>query len=695
MGRAFKLVGLVVGALVLLGVIVVIAVGLFVDPNDYKDEIQAAAADATGRDVTLEGDLELGFFPGIRIALGPAELANAQGFGDEPFARIERAELDLAILPLLTRRIEIGAARLDGLTLNLARDASGADNWSDLGGAGETATPAAETPAAEAPAAETGGAPLNLDVGVLEIANANVTYEDAATGSSWRLRDFRLDASDFGADTRFPLSMQFSLSGADMTVDVAADTEATLALAENTYRLDELRVLIGGSGPGWPAGADEAELTFDTFAANLDAGTLDLQNLMLDFLDMTVTGNLSGRDLLTNLALSGGIEIAEFNPQDLLEKFDAGIETADPDVLRRASASANFVYNANETGLRDMSLMLDDSELEGALGMQGETLTFSLDLDEINIDRYLPPPAEDDPEAEPDEGSIDEVDLPLDLLSTLSADGDFDLGQAQFTGLQLTDARFTLTAEDGEIRLVPTASLYGGTSEGEIGIDVEGDTARFSIVETVSDVDMNPLASDYLDIDALSGTGNVSLNLTSQGANIGQMRRDLDGDVAFSVTDGAWAGIDVWYELRRARAVTRGDSAPERPDGPRRTEFSNLSASGVVEDALLTNEDFNATLPFMTVNGTGTVNLLDNALDFELTAAFADNELVQSDPLMSGLAGDALPLTVGGTLDAPAIRPDFGAVVRERAREEVQQEVDEEREEVEERVRDRLRDLVQ
>lgn len=688
MGRAFKLVGLVVGALLVLGVIVVVGVSLFVDPNDYKDDIQAAVADATGRELTLEGDLELGFFPGIRIALGPAELANAQGFGDAPFARFERAELEVAILPLLSRRIEVGAARLDGLTLNLARDASGADNWSDLGGTDE-----APAPAAEAPAPDAGGAPLDLDVGVLDIANANVAYDDGATGSSWRLENFRLEASDFGPDNSFPLSMQFSLSGADIAVDVAADMQATLALAENTYRLDELRVLLGGSGPAWPAGEGEAELTFDTFAANLDAGTLDLENLMLEFLDMTVTGDLSGRNLFTQLALSGGIEIAEFDPQELLATFDAGIETADPDVLRRASARANFVYNANEIGLRDMSLMLDDSALEGSLGMQGETLTFSFDLDEINIDRYLPPPAEGET-TEPDEGSIDEVDLPLDLLRTLSANGDFDLGRAQFTGLQLTDARFTFTADDGTIRLVPTASLYGGTSEGEIGIDVEGDTARFSIVESVQNVDMSPLASDYLDIDALSGTGNISLDLTSQGANIGQMRRDLDGDVAFSLTDGAWEGVDAWYELRRARAVTRGESAPERPEGPRTTQFSNLSASGVVEDALLTNEDFNATLPFMTVNGTGTVNLLDNALDFELTAAVADNELVRSDPLMSGLAGDSLPLTVGGTLDAPAIRPDFGAVVRERAREEVREEVEEEREEVEERVRDRLRDLV-
>ncbi len=694
MARAIKVVGLVVAALLLLGIAVVVAVGLLIDPNDYKPQIQNAVAEATGRDFTLEGDLELAYFPGIRIALGPAELSNAPGFGDAPFARIERAELELAILPLLSRRVEIVAARLDGLNLNLARNADGVDNWQDLGAGGE----AGEAPAAAEP--EDGTAPLDLDVGVLEIANASVAWDDAATGSSWRLENFGLEASDFGADRSFPLSMQFGLSGAEVNVDVAAEMQATIALADNAYRLDELRVLLGGSGPGWPGGAGEAELTFDSFGANLDAGTLDLENLTLDFLGVTVSGDLAGRNLLTDLSLTGGVDIAEFDPQELLDAFDVDIETADADVLRSASASADFVYDSSQVGLREMSLALDDSELVGSLGLEGETLRFSLDLDEINIDRYLPPDTEGG--AEPDEGSIDEVNVPLDVLRTLSAQGDLDLGQAQFMGLRLSDARFEFAAEDGQARLTPTASLYGGTSEGEITVDVDGDTARFAIVEQVSDVDMDGLARDYLDMEELSGTGTVTLDLTSAGANIGEMRRDLDGDVAFELTDGAWEGIDFWYELRRVRAVTEGDSAPERPSGPRRTPFSSVSASGVVEDALLTNEDFNATLPFMTVDGTGTVNLLDNALDFDLTAEFTDGEVLQSDPRMASLAGQSLPLSVGGTLDAPEIRPDFGALVRQRAeqevdervdeeRDEVQERLDEEREEAEESIRDRLR----
>jgi AsmA protein len=120
---------------------------------------------------------------------------------------------------------------------------------------------------------------------------------------------------------------------------------------------------------------------------------------------------------------------------------------------------------------------------------------------------------------------------------------------------------------------------------------------------------------------------------------------------------------------------------------------------------VLTNRDLNAALGFMSIDGSGTVNLLSDAIDFDVTATFTDGELLRSDPEMAGLAGDSLPLSVAGTLSEPAIRPDFGALVRARAQQEVQQRVDEERgevqerveqerEEVQDRVRDRLRGIL-
>jgi hypothetical protein len=96
--------------------------------------------------------------------------------------------------------------------------------------------------------------------------------------------------------------------------------------------------------------------------------------------------------------------------------------------------------------------------------------------------------------------------------------------------------------------------------------------------------------------------------------------------------------------------------------------------------------------------------LLNDEIDFEMTATLVDGPVLQSDPAMARMAGSTLPLNVGGTLAAPSILPDFGAIVSQRAQEavdeaveeertEVQERVEEEREEVRDRLRERLRGL--
>jgi AsmA protein len=683
MGRIVKLVGLVAAAVLVLFVTVMLGLSLLVDPNDYKDEIAAAVERATGRELTLAGDLELEVFPRLRIAVGEATLGNAQGFGDQPFARIGSARLQLALLPLLSRRVEIGEARLEGLVLNLARNAAGRNNWQDMGEAGEQA--AADT-------AEDRGerAAFNLNVDVIEVVNAEVNWNDAATGGRWQLRDFNMTASSFGPETSFPLRIAFGLRGDQLELAVDARARALLSLVDNDYRLEQLDVRLTGSGEAWPGGQGDARLRFDSFAANLGDETLALENLQIEMLGMSARGTLSGRQLMSNLSLNGAIEIAEFSPRNLLGRLGVAVDTADSGVLSRASASANFVYDPARIALRDMRLALDDSTLTGEVGVEREVLRFNLAVDDINIDRYLPPDSE--APASADEGSLDEVDLPIDVFRTLQAGGELRLARAQFLGLRLTDATFTLNAANGRVVLAPRASLYGGSLAGEVRIEVQGNAARIALTQELANVDMLPLARDFVDSEMVSGTGGLRLNLSATGSNVGEIRRVLAGDVSFTLRDGAWEGVDMWYELRRARAVLDGNPAPAR-EGARRTPFSLVSATGVIADAVLTNRDLSATLPFMAVTGRGTVNLLSDAMDFDLVARMVDGPTLQSDPGLAGLAGRELPLRVGGTLTEPSVRPDFGAVLRSRAEDEVRERVEEEREEVRERLQDRLRGI--
>jgi AsmA protein len=368
--------------------------------------------------------------------------------------------------------------------------------------------------------------------------------------------------------------------------------------------------------------------------------------------------------------------------------FNQSIETADPDVLKLASASAEFYYDSNRMGLREMALRLDDSSLTGAAGRNGERFEFDLSVDRINIDRYLPPPAEGADEAvAADTGSVDEVDLPIQPLRNFNARGNLALGEAQFLGMTFTEANFALAAANGRMTLTPTGRLYGGTSEGEIVIEVQGDAARLSLRENLNNIDMMGLARDYLKMETLEGTGTVSLDLAAVGRKVGDIKQDLDGTASVAITDGAWLGIDVWHSVTSARAKLTGPEVAPLTGEPR-TTFSRIAIGGNVNNAVLATDEFVGVLPFAGLTGTGTVHLLTTELDLRARAGLVDGPVLQQDPVFSRLAGVQIPLRVTGTLDAPSITPDLselgsmlGQAVRGAAEAEVDEAVDEAREE--------------
>jgi AsmA protein len=361
-----------------------------------------------------------------------------------------------------------------------------------------------------------------------------------------------------------------------------------------------------------------------------------------------------------------------------------------------------------------MVLRLDDSTLTGAAGQNGERFEFDLDVDRINIDRYLPPPAGDDEAVAADTGSVDEVDLPIQPLRNFNARGNLGLGEAQFLGMTFTEANFALVAGNGRMTLTPTGKLYGGTTEGEIVIEVQGDAARMALRENLSNIDMAGLARDYLKMDTLEGTGSVRLDLAAVGRKVGEIKQDLDGTASVAITDGAWTGIDVWHSVMSARAKLTGPEVPPL-EGEPRTTFSRVAIGGAVNNAVLTTNEFVGVLPFASLSGTGTVHLLTTELDVRARAALTDGPVLQQDPVLSDLAGVQFPLRVSGTLDAPSILPDMSEIgsmvaqaVRNEAEEEVDEAVEEEREEInqeleqereeaedrlEESLRDRLRGL--
>ena len=96
-GRALKFVGILFGIVILLVVGAIVYVTTVIDPNDYKDQIAEAVGEATGRQLSLDGDLELNFFPSLRIAIGPGKRQVAFGVGETSFKAIAFSPKDIFV----------------------------------------------------------------------------------------------------------------------------------------------------------------------------------------------------------------------------------------------------------------------------------------------------------------------------------------------------------------------------------------------------------------------------------------------------------------------------------------------------------------------------------------------------------------------------------------------------------------------
>lgn len=721
--RFLKIVAYAIGGLVALLVLAAVLIVLFVDPNDYRDDISAAVEQKTGRKLTLAGDLKLSVFPWIALETGAATLSDAPGFGDEPFVSIESARVSVRLWPLLRGHLEVGKVTLKGARIRVITDASGRENWADLGERNRTGP---------APTGE----PVRIPtIAGLEITDAAVTMENRQDRTRRAVRDFNLETGRFESGQPFALKAGFVFDqDAALSVKVHLATTVTADLERNNHRLaePEIDVTVSGQGyppegvpvkirakslsadigrsvyqldglqlttrwkgDGFPAAGVPVEVQAQQLAANLADQTLQLTELVAVVADARLSGELRGQEILDAPRIEGPLRLDPVSPREWLPALGIQLpQTRDPAVFKTLSFASNVKASRSSADLEDVKLQLDDTTATGSLGVANfdtRALRFNLDVDRINADRYLAPPT---PEAQQKAAKQDKQppsEIPVEALRNLNARGELRVGEAVFSGMKFSKLRLALTARDGKVRLNPAeASMYGGTYRGDIGVDASSDVARVSLNEQVSGVNFAPLLKDLLNKQQFSGKGSASIKLTGTGRNSEELLKTLDGNVDFNVADGAFEGTDLWYEIRRARAVLKQQPVPERGAGPARTTFETLKGSGVMANGVLATNDLDASMQYLRVTGKGTADVPQSVLDYQLQATVLKIPREGADSSqMQDMVDAQIPVRVTGTFAEPKVRPDIEGYVKGRAREEVKKQ----EQKLKDKLGDKLKDL--
>lgn len=224
------LAGVLIGLLLVL-VLAIFLIPMFVDPNDYRQQITEIVEAQTGRELGLEGDLKISVFPWLGVRTQQLSLSQPAQIGGN-MVEVETAQLRLKLLPLLSKRLEIDTVVLEQPTLRLITLADGTSSFTGLTGEqassadpASTASPAASAPASTAGAeSDAGGAAVALVVSGVEISNANLLWDDRQAGQKYEVKDFDLSTGNLLGSALADINLAGSV------IDAANPTPIALAL---------------------------------------------------------------------------------------------------------------------------------------------------------------------------------------------------------------------------------------------------------------------------------------------------------------------------------------------------------------------------------------------------------------------------------------------------------------------------------
>lgn len=693
MGRLIKwLLGLVL-VLVLLVVAAAVILPMVIDPNDYKPQIEATASEKLGREFSISRELNLSVFPWLGIETGGVRVGNAQGFSAQPFAEIEQLDVRVKLMPLLSKQIEVDTLVLNGLRLNLERDAQGRTNWESLAGAQQPDEAKPETQDTAA------GGPLAVSVQGIRIEDARIALDDRQAGQTVVLDGVHLVTGALAPGATVPVEAGVTFTSTQPAMTLKADLEAKVGSDAEfaVFRIGGLVLKLDAKGEGLPAEGAALELRAD-LVADTRAGSLTVEPLSISGPAMSATGRLAVTAMQTDPVVNGHLAIAETNPKTLASMFASPIETTDPTALTRASGALDFSYAGKALKLDPLKIVLDDSQLTGHVHVpdpSGPVVRTRLTLDRIDLDRYMPPAA-----AEPAAEAAKPADKaaagdPFAALRTLDFVGEFKIGQLKVANARMSNVTSKVVAKNGILKVDPAAAdLYEGKFSGKVTLDASGKKPKLATTQQLTGIQVGPLLADVAGEDRLVGQGEFQADISLTGLSEAEIRRTLNGTSRFAFRDGAVKGVNIAQIIREAsrQLGLGGDTAATGTPG--QTDFTELSGSLTMTNGVIRNRDLSAKSPLIRVEGKGEVDLPQNTIDYVVVAELVKSLQGQGGAGRDELSGIPIPVRVSGPLTGPSYRPDLEAALSAKAKAQIEEKKQELQKKAEDKVKEKVGDAL-
>lgn len=470
------------------------------------------------------------------------------------------------------------------------------------------------------------------------------------------------------------------LNGGDLPADTVTLTinanAANYDVNAERAKLKKMRGNIELAGGDLPAGGVALAVGADSVTYKLKNGRAELDKLDAKVDTAGLNINLSGSGSYSEAKsdLSGSIKVESFSPRAVLAKLEQPeVVTADPAVLQKMKVDGNWSVMDSVFKIDGMDLLVDDTKVQGTAQLNyvdQSDIQFDINVDEINLDRYLPPVSDEPVAGGEADGGAEE--LPVELLKDLDVQGRARVGQVTVNNTVLQNIDVTINAADGRLKLDPIAAeLYGGRYNGKMTLNVARERPKMRFQHSLKAVQIRGLFADMMEMENVEGLLTARFNGDGFARNSDEMLRTMDADLSVDLAKGVYKGLDVWYEIRKARALLKGEPPPQPSPDPK-TAITAMDLAGKIDKGQFASDKLLLEIPFIRIDGRGTADLVKQNMDYRLNARVFGKPEFEDGEDLSDLAKFVIPLTISGDMASPSIGVDLAELAKDTAVRKVQ-----------------------
>ncbi|WP_293266725.1 AsmA family protein [Neptunomonas sp.] len=671
-----KLIKIVLG-LVLVCIILIAAGGAllstFIDPNDYKSEIEQAALDQGGIELNIGGNISWSVFPRLSLAV---DNIDARFPGQPSLAHLQQAQISVRIMELFSGNVQMNSIIIEGLNLDLTKSKSGKVNWQS-NTPDETAqnqTPQESNQDNSDPSTPSGTS-LKIDIESVQVVSGTVNYSDEQTSQRFLVNNINLKTGRITNNELFPFNLSLNvkqLQSGKQVMEAATQFEGMilLDLSKQQYQLKDFIGQLNIKN------GTNLHIQFKTNAnADLIARQLIVDSWNAEIANLHLNGKLAITNLDT-LDMNGTVTAAPFALNPLLETLgQAPVQTSDPAVLQSIGLISTFSGNADAINTKSLTLKLDDTSFDGNAGINLNTSRIKLKLagNSINLDRYLPAAenqtatTEKKEESSSAEGYSKEEIIPLEPLQSLNLDAAISLKSATYQKFKMNNLDFAIDANKGIVKAKRiNVDMYSGKIRNSITLDARKKPLKITTNKTITGLQIGELLTDLVGEAQLTGTFSTTSNITTYGQSVHSIVNNMNGKANVTVLNGVVNGINMAQELcQTINNLSAAGSVKSAQTVDQSTPFAKMGGNFIIKKGVISNNDLGVKLDAMNIKGKGAVNLPKALVDYQLALIIEENLFKKTCPVNNRLEGVEWPVRCKGSFDlepTELCKPDTKAI---------------------------------